>query len=508
MRSTLAVSLLLLIAVASPVAAAPEGTMTWGLHVTLAAKWLDPGDTEAFINPFMVLYAVHDAVVKPMPAGDNTPSLAESWTISRDGTTYDFVMRKGVKFHNGDPVTAEDVKFSFERYRGAAAKLLKDRVRQVQVVDPGRVRFVLKEPWPDFLTFYGTSATGAAWVVPKRYIEKVGDDGFLKAPIGAGPYRVVSFNPGVELVLEAFEGYWRKSPSVKRLVFRSMPDETTRAAALKAGDVDIVYLLSGPTAEEIKRTAGFKLVAARPPGVPYLDLPEQWDPKSPWHDRRVRLAASTALDREALSQAETLGMSRPTGALIPRVLEFSKSFDPPAYDPAQAKKLLAEAGYANGFDAGDLTPFPPYFGLAEGLVNYLQAVGIKTRLRTMERAAFLSAWRDKKIKGVIMGLGAPAGNAATRIETYVLKTGIYSSGVVPEIEDLFVRQSRELDKKKREALLHQIQQIMHDRVMHVPIYELAFLWGVGPRVEEACVDHIKGFSYSAPYEDLKLKAGR
>ncbi len=500
-------ALLLLPALGGPVAAAPEGTMTWGLHVTLAAKWLDPSDTEAFINPFMVLYAIHDALVKPMPGSDNTPSLAESWTASKDGLSYEFVLRKNAKFHNGDPVTAEDVKFSFDRYKGAGATLLKEKVKDLQVLAPNRVRFVLKEPWPDFMTFYGTSATGAAWIVPKKYVEKVGDDGFKKAPIGAGPYKVVSFNPGVELVMEAYEGYWRKVPSVKRLIFRSMTDETTRAAALKAGELDIVYLLSGPTAQDIKRTSGLRLAAAMPPGVPYLDMQEQWDPKSPWHDRRVRLAASHALDRNALNQAETLGFSHPTGGLIPRSLEFARAYEPPAYDPALAKKLLAEAGYPNGFDAGDLTPFPPFFSLAEAIGGYLQAVGIKTRVRTMERATFLAAWREKKIKGLIMGLGAPAGNAATRIEVYVLKSGIYSSGVVPEIEDLYQRQARELDRKKREALLHQIQQIMHDRVLHVPIYELAFLWGIGPRVEEACVDHIKGFSYSAPYEDLKLKAG-
>ncbi|MFI5374579.1 MAG: ABC transporter substrate-binding protein [Candidatus Rokuibacteriota bacterium] len=492
----------------APAPAAPEGTLTWGLHVTLAAKWLDPAETEAFINPFMVLYAVHDALVKPMPGGDNTPSLAESWTQSKDGLVYEFVLRKNVKFHNGDPVTAEDVKFSFDRYKGAAAKLLHDRVREVQIVDPGRVRFHLKEPWPDFMTFYGTSATGAAWIVPKKYVEKVGDDGFKKAPIGAGPYRVVSFTPGVELVMEAFEGYWRKVPSVKRLVFRSMPDETTRAAALKAGDVDIVYLLSGPLAEEVKRTPGLRLAAAMPPGVVFLDLPEQWDPKSPWHDVRVRQAAGYALDRAGLNQAETLGLSRPTGGLIPRVLDFARAYDPPAYDPARAKRLLAEAGFPNGFDAGDLTPFPPFFSLAEAIGSYLQAVGIRTRLRTMERATFLTSWREHKIRGVIMGLGAPAGNAATRIEVYATKGGIYSSGEVPEIETLFQRQARELDRKKREGMLHQIQQIMHDRAMYVPIYELAFLWGIGPRVEEACVDHIKGFSYSAPYEDLRLKAPR
>src|SRR5205085_6504669 len=152
---------------------------------------------------------------------------------------------------------------------------------------------------------------------------------------------------------------------VKRLVFGSMPDERARAAALKSGDVDIAYLLSGPTAEEIKRAPGYRLAAARPPGVVFLDLPEQWDPKSPWHDRRVRLAASHALDRNALNQAETLGLSRPTGGLIPRVLDFARPYDPPPYDAALAKKLLAEAGYPAGFDAGDLTPFPPYFSLAE-----------------------------------------------------------------------------------------------------------------------------------------------
>jgi peptide/nickel transport system substrate-binding protein len=323
----------LVICIPRTVLAAADGTLTYGVHVTLAARWLDPVDTEAFITPFLVLYALHDAVVKPMPAGDNTASLAEAWTQSKDGLTYEFVLRRNVKFHNGDPVTAEDVKFSFERYRGAGAKVLKDKVREVQVVDARRVRIQLKEPWPDFMTFYGTSATGAAWVVPKRYVERVGEEGFKKAPVGAGPYRFVSSNPGVDLVLEAFDGYWRKTPAVKRLVLRSMPDETTRAAALKAGDVDIVYLLSGATAAEIQRTPGLRLAAARPPGVIFLDLPEQWEPKSPWHDRRVRLAASHALDRDALNQAETLGMSRPTGGLVPRMLDFARSFDPPAHDP-------------------------------------------------------------------------------------------------------------------------------------------------------------------------------
>ena len=118
------------------------------------------------------------------------------------------------------------------------------------------VRFQLKEPWPDFLTFYATPATGAAWIVPAKYVEKVGDDGFKKAPVGAGPYRFVSSTPGVELVLEANEQYWRKTPSVKRLVFKAVTDEVTRLAMLKRGEADIAYVVRGPLAEEVQRTPG------------------------------------------------------------------------------------------------------------------------------------------------------------------------------------------------------------------------------------------------------------
>ncbi len=503
---TVSVAFVLCVGTGGPATAAPEGTMTWGVHITLASRWLDPAETEGIITPFMVLYALHDALVKPMPAGANTPSLAESWTASKDGLTYEFVIRKGVKFHNGEPVTAEDVKFSFDRYRGAGAKILKDRVREVQILDPGRVRFHLKQPWPDFMTFYGTSATGAGWIVPKKYVEKVGDDGFKKAPIGAGPYRFVSFNPGVELVLEAWEGYWRKTPVIQRLVLRSLAEETTRAAALKKGEVDIAYLFTGPVAEDIRKTPGFKLVApSQSNGVFWLDMPDQWDPKSPWHDRRVRLAASHAIDRQAINQAETLGFSKLTGGIIPRAFEFAKAFEAPTLDPARARQLLAEAGYPNGFDAGDLYPWPPYTSMGEALASNLQSVGIRSQLRIMERAALTTAWRERKLKNLIVGITGAAGNAATRLEAYVSREGIYSSGVIPEVEDLFQRQARELDPKRREALLHQIQQILHDRVTHIPIYELAFIWGVGPRVEEPGINLIKGYAYSAPYEDLKLK---
>jgi peptide/nickel transport system substrate-binding protein len=330
----------------------------------------------------MVLYALHDAVVKPMPGQPMAPCLAQSFAASEDGLSYEFVLRENAKFHNGDPVTAEDVKFSFERYRGASHDLIKDRVEAVETLDPQHLRLRLKAPWSDFLTFYAT-ASGAGWVVPKKYVEQVGDEGFKKAPVGAGPYKFVSFTPGVELVFEAFDQYWRKTPSVKRLVFKVIPDETTRLAALQRGEIDIVYSIRGELAEELKRTPGLTLKPVVPQGPWWIYFPEQWDPKSPWHDERVRRAASLAIDRKGINDAITLGYSKITGSIIPYTFECYWPPPEPVYDPAKAKQLLAEAGYANGFDAGEHYVDSSYSNFGEAVLDNLLTVGIRATLRPL-----------------------------------------------------------------------------------------------------------------------------
>jgi peptide/nickel transport system substrate-binding protein len=495
---------LLGIVLSTPAAAAPEGQLTWAVHVSIAPTWFDPAETPGIITPYMFLYALHDAMLKPMPGNPLAPSLAESWSASKDGLTYEFVVRKGAKFHNGEPVTAEDVKFSYDRYKGAAAKSLKDRVAAVEA-EAGRVRFRLKEPWPDFLTFY-TSATGAAWIVPKKYVEKIGDDNFKKSPVGAGPYKFVAFTPGVELVLEAFDAYWRKTPSIKRLVFRVVPEDTTRLAMLKRGEADIAYSVRGALAEELQRTPGLKLATLVLPANQWLVFADQWDPKSPWSDRRVRLAANLAMDRKAINQAETLGHSRLTGGMIPQEFEFAWTAPLFPYDPAKAKQLLAEAGYPNGFDGGEYFADVSYGSVAEAVVNYWKVVGIRAQLRPLERAAFFAQYREKKLRNVIQSGTAAFGNAATRIEAFVHSKGIYAYGGYPDIDGLFSEQAAELDKKKREAILVKIQQLVHDKVMYAPIWELGWLNGVGPRVAESGLGLIPMHAYSAPYEDLKLKA--
>jgi peptide/nickel transport system substrate-binding protein len=487
-------------------AADPQGELTYAMHVTLAPAWLDPAENTGIATPFMVQEAVHDALVKPMPQGLMTPSLAESWTESPDGLTYEFVVRKGVLFHNGQPLTAEDVKFSFERYRGAGARTLKAKVKAVTLVTPQRIRFVLNEPWPDFLTFYATPATGAAWIVPKKYVEQVGDAGFLKHPIGAGPYKFVSHQPGVELVLEAHEKYWRKTPQIKRLVMKVVPDEATRLAMLKKGEADIAYLLGGPIALEARRTPGLRLVPSGGQWVPMLCMLDQFDPKSPWHDVRVRQAASHAIDRKAIADAEHLGASPPVGSMIPPVIEFALPVEPPRPDPARARQLLRDAGYPGGFDAGELVGTVQFANDAEAVINYLAVVGIRARFRTMERAAYLSAWKDKKLKNLLLGGAGGYGNAATRVENYLVTGGTYSYGGHPDIDELFSQQARELDRAKRQALLHRIQQLAVDRMIYVPIYAQSFNNGVGPRVQESSLGRIPLHYYTAPFEDMRLKA--
>jgi peptide/nickel transport system substrate-binding protein len=486
-------------------AAGPETQMIWGVHISLAPTWFDPAETPGVITPFMVMYALHDAILKPMPDQALAPSLAESWSASEDGLTYEFVLRQGTKFHNGEPVTAEDVRYSFERYRGTSRDMMKERVAAVETPDLRHVRFKLKKPWPDFLTFYG-SATGAGWIVPKKYVEKVGEEGFKKAPIGAGPYKFVSFNPGVELVLESFDQYWRKPPVVKRLVLKVIPEETTRLAALKRGEVDVVYSIRGELAEELRSTPGLTLKPTLVLGAFHLVFPDQWDPKSPWHDKRVRLAANLAIDRDTINQALTLGYSKVTGSIIPYNFEFFWQPPLPVYDPAKAKQMLAEAGYPNGFDAGEYYCDGSYANLGEAVLDNMLAVGIRAKLRPLERAAFFSGYGEKKFKNIIQYASGAFGNAATRIEAFIAKGGTYVYGSYPDIDELFEQQAADLDYKRREATLHKIQQLMYEKAITAPIWQLAFINGFGPRVAESGLGLIPSYTYSAPYEDVALKS--
>src|SRR6266545_2705406 len=456
------VAALLLGAAEPSLAQTPAGEATVSFHVTLAPAWFDPSTAPPQITPFGVLYAVHDALVRPLPGQKMAPSLAESWTESPDGLVYEFKLRRGLKFHNGDPVTADDAKWSFERYQGAGARQLKARVRLVEAVDPLTVKFHLKEPWPDFMTFYGTTATAAGIVLPRKYFEQVGVDGFKQRPIGAGPYKFVSQRPGVDIVLEATD------------------------------------------AEEVQRDSRLKLVDTRHASIFWIEFPDQWDPKSPWRDRRLRLAVNYALDRKGTNQAACLGFCPPAGVIVPRVMDFALQVPPLPYDPQKAKQLLAEAGYPNGLDAGEFVSIPGFATVGEAALNNLNAVGIRMRMRPMERAAFYAAWQEKKLRPLFLTAVGNSGNAASRVEAFIYSKGASAYGGYPDLDEMFLQQARERDPAKREAVLHRIQQLTVDRVMFAPLMDLRGLMGIGPRLADHTINSIPMYPWPS-HEDIRLK---
>ena len=299
-RSRIALALLLVLAVsiglAAPGASAqtkPEGEMRFAIYVTISPTWFDPGEVTGFITPFWLLWAMHDALVKTMPGKTMAPSLAESWTVSADQKTYDFKLRQNLKFHNGDPFTAEDVKFSFQRAKGY--KILKEKVRDIEVVGPHPralppARAVAR--LHDLLRHHGRRATAGS--CRRSTSEQVGDDGFKKHPIGLGPYKFVSHTPGRGAGAGGLRGLLAQDAlgEASRLQERAGVDDAV--AMLKRGEVDIAYLLEVPQAQEIKRDPNLKLAFSGGIATFYLDYFDMWDPKSPWADRRVRLAASHA----------------------------------------------------------------------------------------------------------------------------------------------------------------------------------------------------------------------
>jgi peptide/nickel transport system substrate-binding protein len=344
-------------------------------------------------------------------------------------------------------------------------------------------------------------------VVPKAYVEKVGDDGFKKAPVGAGPYKFVAFKPGLELTMEAFDGYWRKAPNIKRIVIRSIPDESTRLAALKTGEVDGIYWITGELAAQLQRTQGLRLDVSHTAAF-WVYFPEQWDAKSPWHDPRVRQAANLAIDRKSINDAITFGHSLLTGtAFVPPHFEFYWQSPAPPFDPAKAKQLLAEAGHPGGIEAGPFYCDAAFSNIAEAIVNSLREAGIVAELRPIERAAFFKSYSEKRYKGLILGASAAFGNAATRLEAFVVKGGAYAYGNYPDVDELFQKQAAELDHDKRRELLFKIQQLVQEKTVAAPLWQLAALSGVGPRVGESTLGSMGGYPWTSPYEDITLRGG-
>jgi peptide/nickel transport system substrate-binding protein len=250
---------------------------------------------------------------------------------------------------------------------------------------------------------------------------------------------------------------------------------------------------------------GTRIVASKHASCQWIEFPDQWDPKSPWHDIRMRQAVAHAIDRDGINQVSCLGFCPPAGVIIPRVMPFALEVPPFPYDPKKSQQLLAEAGYPNGIDAGMFHAIPGFPTAAEAVVNNLNAAGIRVRYAPMERAAFYADWKAHKFHGLYMPGAGAAGNAASRVEDFIYSKGAYAEGGYPDIDALYLQQATERDEQKREALLHKIQQLTIDRMMFAPVYDFRALMGVGPRVVKDTIGDIYLDPWPA-YEDIEMKA--
>ena len=187
------------ISFSSPAGAAAKGKIILAWHAGIASRWLDPQEHDGTATPDNFLTAIHDALIKNQGTElYNHPALAEHFTVAADSKSATFTLRKGIRFHNGEPVTPQDVKFSYENYRGAKADVFKRKTERVEIVDDRTIRFLFKEPFLDFAILFGTAnVAGAGWVVPEKYYRQAGADAFKQKPIGAGPYKLVPQEPGV-----------------------------------------------------------------------------------------------------------------------------------------------------------------------------------------------------------------------------------------------------------------------------------------------------------------------
>lgn len=492
----------------------PAGSYTYAFNTGFSPAWLDPQEYPAQATPYVVGFAIHDALVRHLPGRPLAPSLAESYEVADDYRSATFRLRENITFHNGEPVTVEDVKFTYENYRGTAADLFKTKTDRIETPDDRTVRFIFKEPFVDFLLLYGTAATGAGWIVPAAYYTQVGPDGYKAAPIGAGPYKFVRNNSGAEVDFEAFDGYWRRSPATKDLKMKFMPDAATRFAGVQTGEIDIMTNLPAQLLDAVRASPDLEIVPSVS-GNFWLEMPGWERPDSPFHDVRVRKAISLVLDRKANSDAEAGGLAPLEGTWIPSAwggaVQPADAPDAWRTDVAEAQRLMAEAGFPDGFEVANLTPLPPFNSLGERVITQLAQIGIRTKLQTMERAAFQEALTKgvDALPGLIINISSAPGDAASRIRAFATCNGSSSRTCIPELDAKFAQYEASADTDERTRLITEVQRILLDQYVFPFVYTQTNLGVFGPKITTSA-DLVYGampqFPLLAPYEDVEVNA--
>jgi peptide/nickel transport system substrate-binding protein len=493
--------------------AVPQGKLVLAWHTNIAARWLDPQQHDGTASPDNFLMAIHDGLIKNFrEVRYNHPALAERYEFAEDAKSATFWLRPGIRFHDGTPVTPADVKWSYQHYRGAWGEVLREKTQDIELPDDHTIRFHFKEPFLDFPILLGTgNVCGAGWVVPAKYYEQIGQAGFLQKPIGAGPYKLVSQQPGVKLEFEAFEDYYRPV-HIKQLTMISVPEAATRVAMLERGEADIAYFVPGELLERVKNNPKVRL-APLVSGNWWLEFPGFQNPANPFNDKRVRQAISLAVDRDAINDAECGGLGAVDGNWINDDVEYGLEWPKWGHDVPRAKKLMAEAGHPNGFSVDWVTPVPNFYSRGERIVSQLQAIGIRSRLQVMERGVYL-----KKMQGglrewpgvqIIFNAARIGGTWSNWYDTMFKCGGFQAKDFfcVKELDEQFQKYLTSYDRTERKQIAENIQRAILESYYFVPVFRHAFVNGIGPRVaaqkwQDVFPTITSGYAY--PWEDIQL----
>jgi peptide/nickel transport system substrate-binding protein len=496
------------VAVAPVAAQRPEGTLTVAVATFGNERWLPqlyPGAEDVVLKPLM-----ENLLNRDLKTGELAPLLAERWEVLEGGKTWRFFLRKGVRFHNGQEMTAEDVKFTFAAIakEGSANSLAPEfrLIKSMDIDDPYTITIHFAKP---FVAFGNKVTQGlfasVAFIQSKKHVETVGEEAAERQPMGTGPWKFVEHVRGDRIVYEAVENHWRATPHFKRLVFLKVPEPATRMAMLRAGSADIIEI-GGEYVEELQKV-GVRTLLMPDVAWVYVILGGQWpthptyDAKVPWalpdaeRARKVRLALNLAVDKQAIMQQVLGGLGSVMGSWLsypndPWTTEALRQ--PYPYDAAKAKALLKEAGYPNGFEVTmNLTAWPgrgflPDVG--EAVATYWEKVGIKVKRRPVDRAVFSADFRARTYAGVTLAYAAPV--VGTESWEFLIRSGYTKAGVHlfmehAKLDEFIDRLAVEPDKAERVRIMRdEMGPWLHDYIPAVAIGAAHAIIGVGPQVGE------------------------
>lgn len=418
-------------------------------------------------------------------------NLAESWRLV-NSTTWQFKLRRGVKFHNGEPFDAGAVKFSVERMlnpkQGSPHRGLISIIDHVDVVDTFTANVVTQQPFPLLPQRMASGVCGTISIVPPHYLAQVGDSGFAAKPVGTGPYKFVEWVKDDHVTVEANPDYFLGKPPIDRVIFRIVPELSTRVAALVSGQADLVLYLPPDQIRPVNSSGAAKAVVSRLGGFVIMTVITNYLMPGPWEDVRVRRAINYAVDMDTIIKTVLEGYADPVGMPLER---GAFGFDPGikwwGYDPQQAKALLRQAGHADGFRMTLNVPNHRYMNdveVMQAIASMLGNVGIDAKVQVTEQSVYVTKWNKRQLLPDYMvawgGGGLFDGDLLFNSLDSHSALSIYKN---PSLDSLLQQARTTIDTAKRKRLYFKAQELVYQEAPLIKAYQQATIFGVSNRLD-------------------------